>query len=156
MSVSVYPAGTGAGPSPDSASARAVLPALSVSLTVPAASRPRQSSPQQLSAAVATAATEATEATEAVGEATTGGSPAKSKRKGQGKNRRLRKNRGNGSRAQTLVQFLLDTFGRDFLRSGSGVVDVAGGSGELSFELSYMYSWLALAVDRSFSSTVHA
>ncbi len=34
-----------------------------------------------------------------------------------------------------LCRFLLDTFGDDCLRRGSGVLDVAGGKGELSFEL---------------------
>ena len=32
-------------------------------------------------------------------------------------------------------RFLIDVFGRDVLASGSGVLDVAGGKGELAFEL---------------------
>lgn len=32
-------------------------------------------------------------------------------------------------------RFLLDTYGRELLSSGSGVLDVAGGKGELAFEL---------------------
>lgn len=32
-------------------------------------------------------------------------------------------------------RFLIDTFGRDMLSKGSGVLDIAGGKGELSFEL---------------------
>ena len=32
-------------------------------------------------------------------------------------------------------RFLIDVFGKDVLASGSGVLDVAGGKGELAFEL---------------------
>ncbi len=32
-------------------------------------------------------------------------------------------------------RFLLGTYGRDLLSSGSGVLDIAGGKGELAFEL---------------------
>ena len=32
-------------------------------------------------------------------------------------------------------RFLLDTYGRELLSSGSGVLDIAGGKGELAFEL---------------------
>lgn len=32
-------------------------------------------------------------------------------------------------------RFLIDTFGRELLDRGSGVLDIAGGKGELSFEL---------------------
>eukprot|EP00929_Paragymnodinium_shiwhaense_P111001 TRINITY_DN7840_c0_g1_i4.p1 TRINITY_DN7840_c0_g1~~TRINITY_DN7840_c0_g1_i4.p1 ORF type:complete len:436 (+),score=53.06 TRINITY_DN7840_c0_g1_i4:180-1487(+) len=41
----------------------------------------------------------------------------------------------NGSRASILRRWLLDTFGIDSLRQGSGVLDVAGGKGELAWEL---------------------
>ena len=35
----------------------------------------------------------------------------------------------------SLCRFLIDTFGREVLGKGSGVLDVAGGKGELSYEL---------------------
>jgi len=40
------------------------------------------------------------------------------------------------ARAALFADFLLSEYGEDHLRSGAGVVDVAGGKGELSFELS--------------------
>ena len=41
----------------------------------------------------------------------------------------------NESRAGELRRWLVDMFGYQYLRSGSGILDVAGGKGELSFEL---------------------
>eukprot|EP00929_Paragymnodinium_shiwhaense_P115186 TRINITY_DN83888_c0_g1_i1.p1 TRINITY_DN83888_c0_g1~~TRINITY_DN83888_c0_g1_i1.p1 ORF type:complete len:386 (+),score=45.84 TRINITY_DN83888_c0_g1_i1:241-1398(+) len=41
----------------------------------------------------------------------------------------------NRWRASIFRRWLLDTFGIEMLKAGSGVVDVAGGQGELSFEL---------------------
>jgi hypothetical protein len=41
----------------------------------------------------------------------------------------------NEGRAGSLRRWLVDIFGAEYLRSGSGVLDVAGGKGELSFEL---------------------
>ena len=36
---------------------------------------------------------------------------------------------------QWRFRFLIDTFGKEVLDHGSGVLDIAGGKGELSFEL---------------------
>jgi hypothetical protein len=47
---------------------------------------------------------------------------------------RLRHRVMNESRAGELRRWLIDQFGPDYLRSGSGILDVAGGKGELSFE----------------------
>ena len=49
--------------------------------------------------------------------------------------KRQKKRVYNVGRSSALRRWLLHTFGRDYLSSGSGVLDVAGGSGELSFEL---------------------
>ena len=46
-----------------------------------------------------------------------------------------RKKVRNQFRVTHFRNWLIDTFGFDLLRSGSGVLDVAGGKGELSFEL---------------------
>lgn len=43
--------------------------------------------------------------------------------------------RKNDNRASAFAALLVREFGRDRLRAGAGVVDVAGGSGELAFEL---------------------
>uniref|UniRef100_A0A7S1YJT2 C3H1-type domain-containing protein n=1 Tax=Sexangularia sp. CB-2014 TaxID=1486929 RepID=A0A7S1YJT2_9EUKA len=41
----------------------------------------------------------------------------------------------NGSKSAEFRRFLLQTFGVELLQSGRGVLDVAGGKGELAFEL---------------------
>lgn len=41
----------------------------------------------------------------------------------------------NDSRASVMRRWLLDMYGIDALRAGSGIVDVAGGKGELAWEL---------------------
>ncbi|BDA45808.1 hypothetical protein COCOBI_07-5950 [Coccomyxa sp. Obi] len=51
--------------------------------------------------------------------------------RGPGKRNKVK----NRFRAGVFRRFLLDTYGRELLSSGSGVLDVAGGKGELAFEL---------------------
>ena len=43
----------------------------------------------------------------------------------------------NQTRHQRFAQFLVDTFGIERLRSGAGVLDVAGGAGGVAFELAF-------------------
>ncbi|CAL8470609.1 g10151 [Coccomyxa elongata] len=51
--------------------------------------------------------------------------------RGPGKRNKVK----NRFRAGVFRRFLLDTYGRQLLSSGSGVLDIAGGKGELAFEL---------------------
>ena len=60
-----------------------------------------------------------------------GESKTKKKRAWGGRRRRLK----NDNRCAVFRRFLLDVYGREHLSSGSGVLDVAGGKGELAFEL---------------------
>ena len=46
-------------------------------------------------------------------------------------------------------RFLLDTYGRELLSSGSGVLDIAGGKGELAFELVNLNNIRATVVNRA-------
>jgi hypothetical protein len=46
-----------------------------------------------------------------------------------------------------LCRFLLDMFGRERLREGTGVLDIAGGKGDLAFELVNLNNIPATVVD---------
>ena len=50
-------------------------------------------------------------------------------------------------RHSVLARWLIETFGQTFLREGTGVLDVAGGSGSLSFELSTRFGIPCTVVD---------
>lgn len=50
-------------------------------------------------------------------------------------------------RARIFAQFLVDTFGITFLQSGSGVLDIAGGRGDLSFELLHTHGVKSTVID---------
>eukprot|EP00884_Botryococcus_braunii_P010341 jgi/Botrbrau1/19308/Bobra.0073s0047.1 len=50
-------------------------------------------------------------------------------------------------RARIFADWIVSTFGLDFLRSGSGVVDVAGGRGELAFYLQNVHGIHTTVVD---------
>ena len=53
----------------------------------------------------------------------------------------------NDNRVSVFRRWLLRTFGEEFLRSGSGVLDVAGGKGELAFELLNLHRVPSTVVD---------
>ena len=53
----------------------------------------------------------------------------------------------NGARAGAFRHFLLRTFGEEILRSGSGVLDVAGGQGVVAFELLNIHSIPVTIID---------
>ena len=50
-------------------------------------------------------------------------------------------------RHQQFVAWLVDTYGLDYLRSGSGVLDVAGGAGGIAFELAFRRGIPCVVVD---------
>ena len=49
--------------------------------------------------------------------------------------------------ADVPCRFLIDTFGREALAEGSGVLDIGGGKGEISFELLNLNNIRATVVD---------
>lgn len=53
----------------------------------------------------------------------------------------------NRSKAGAFRRWLADTFGRDVLGSGTGLLDIAGGKGELSFELANLTGVPTTVVD---------
>ena len=53
----------------------------------------------------------------------------------------------NAYRHRHLVGWLLETFGRQFLCSGAGILDVAGGAGGVAFELSFRHGIPCTVVD---------
>lgn len=53
----------------------------------------------------------------------------------------------NETRHQRFVAFLVDTFGVEALRRGSGVLDVAGGAGGVAFELAFRWNIPCTVVD---------
>ncbi|PRW51098.1 Zinc CCCH-type isoform A [Chlorella sorokiniana] len=50
-------------------------------------------------------------------------------------------------RAQVLAAWLVQTYGRELLNSGEGVLDVAGGAGGVTFELRHAHSIRCTLVD---------
>eukprot|EP01051_Picozoa_sp_SAG22_P015007 SAG22_NODE_1905_length_3335_cov_2.377627_3_plen_492_part_00 len=58
-----------------------------------------------------------------------------------------RKLRPKADRAQLFARWLVETYGLERLRSGSGVLDVAGGKGDLASELQNAYSVPCTVVD---------
>eukprot|EP00944_MAST-04C_sp_MAST-4C-sp1_P011037 g11037.t1 len=74
----------------------------------------------------------------------------KPKRKKRGKTRREGRQRpkvANTSRASILRRFFIGKIGKDRLNQGSGILDVAGGKGELAFEFKYVNGIDATVVD---------
>eukprot|EP00927_Polykrikos_kofoidii_P030698 TRINITY_DN26421_c0_g1_i1.p1 TRINITY_DN26421_c0_g1~~TRINITY_DN26421_c0_g1_i1.p1 ORF type:complete len:424 (-),score=66.52 TRINITY_DN26421_c0_g1_i1:35-1306(-) len=63
--------------------------------------------------------------------------------RGEGRRNRVK----NDARASIFRRWLLDTFGVENLRAGSGVLDVAGGKGELSWEFLNLNAVPAVALE---------
>ncbi|KAG0260204.1 hypothetical protein BG011_002081 [Mortierella polycephala] len=53
----------------------------------------------------------------------------------------------HSQRAFIFCQWLVNTFGKDFLNSGSGVLDIAGGKGEISLFLTHMFGIRSTVVE---------
>jgi hypothetical protein len=53
----------------------------------------------------------------------------------------------NEGRCGSVRRWMLRVFGEDYLKSGSGVLDVAGGKGELAFELSALNAVTCTVID---------
>jgi hypothetical protein len=71
----------------------------------------------------------------------------KNRRKQNGKGKAGRKKVRKDSRAGCFRRWLLDTYGKNYMLQGSGVLDVAGGKGELAFELVNLNDITATVVD---------
>ena len=68
-------------------------------------------------------------------------------RSGGRKERGSGASRKNSNKSALFAKFLVDTFGRDRLRQGTGVLDVAGGNGDLSTCLTTIYRIPTTVVD---------
>lgn len=77
--------------------------------------------------------------------ARSGGDHAVAEQGGTKPKRRPRVQKSN--RANRFAKWLVDTFGRGALCAGAGVLDVAGGSGELSYQLAYHYGIPTTTID---------
>ncbi|KAF9425556.1 hypothetical protein BGZ94_007426 [Podila epigama] len=53
----------------------------------------------------------------------------------------------HSQRALIFCRWLVETYGRDFLNSGSGVLDIAGGKGEISLFLTHMFGIRSTVVE---------
>ena len=68
-------------------------------------------------------------------------------RKGNYTPRLTKKSESNKGKVGAFRRWLIDTFGADAMRAGSGVLDIVGGKGELSFELLNLNSVPTTVID---------